>query len=193
MQFLTIFSKRKIIIIVLAFLVLVLAGGVIIIWQIIESKKESVGELTDEELILYRGKPSAVFELGQTAKVGQLEITAYDFKEGLYQTGELDENYRRITENYFGVQIKVFNPFSEKTEELLIGLIDNKGNRYKLAHMIGQLVPELKPFGWNMNIYPQTIHEGYIYFSNLDKETKNLQLIFAVASTKEKVAFKIKR
>lgn len=193
MQFLTIFSKRKIIIITLALLILALAGGVIIIWQMTESEKELIGELTEEELVLYQGKPSAIFELGQTARLGLLEITAYDFKEGSYQTGEIDENYRRITKKYFAVQIKVFNPSFDKTEELLIGLRDDKGKHYKLSPMIGSHISELKDYGRNPNIYPRIIQEGYIYFLDVEEKAKELQLIFAITSTKEKVAFKIQR
>ncbi len=81
--------EKKAIIIKVAVLLLLLVGIAVVVWQVIESKKFQ--GLTEKELILYKGKPSGVFELGQTAKLGSLEITAYDVKEGSYAKSKPSE------------------------------------------------------------------------------------------------------
>jgi len=129
----------------------------------------------------------------QTAKLGTLEINVYNVEESSYSALELDENYQRIIKRYLAVQIKVFNPSNDKTENLLIGLMDDRGNKYNLDPAVSSYVPDLKEFGRNMNIYPRIIQEGYIFFSNVDERATEVQLIFAVTSTKEKIAFKINR
>ena len=181
-------------IIVLMILILILSsvvGG--LIWRITTGKLAKKETQVTEEDILFKGKPTVVFEMGQIARLGSLEITVYNAKESSYLSLDLDENYQRITKSYLAVQIKVFNPSNDQTENLLIGLIDDRGNKYNLDPGVSSYIPDLREFGRNMNIYPRIIQEGYIFFSNLDEGGKEVQLIFAIASTKEKIAFKVER
>ena len=192
-QQLTILLKeRKTIVLVILVLSIATIG---LIWQ--SSLKEKEGEpsagLNDKDIVLFEGEPSAIFGTEQTAKLGTLEINVYDVEESSYSPLELDENYQRITKTYLAVQIKVFNPSYNKTENLLIGLTDDRGNRYNLDPEVSFYVPNLKEFGRNMTIYPRIIQEGYIFFTDVDENAKELQLIFAASSTKEKIAFKVER
>jgi len=166
-------------------------GG--LIWRLTTGKLAKKETQVTEEDILFKGKPTVVFEMGQIARLGSLEITVYNAKESSYLSLDLDENYQRITKSYLAVQIKVFNPSNDQTENLLIGLIDDRGNKYNLDPGVSSYIPDLREFGRNMNIYPRIIQEGYIFFSNLDEGGKEVQLIFAIASTKEKIAFKVER
>lgn len=189
---LTFFQRRKTIIFIILILGIVIIG---LIWQFAAKEKEGeiAVELVDKDAILFEGAPSVIFELGQTAKLGVLEIDAYNIKESSYLALELDENYQRITKRYLTVPIKVFNPSFDTTENLLIGLIDDKGNKYRPNFSIAHDIPELKDFTRNMMIFPRIIQEGYIFFTDVNKEAKKLQLIFALESTKEKIAFEFER
>ncbi len=194
-QLTTLLRKRKTIILVILVLGIVIIG---LIWQFGQlGMKEKEGKpsagLSDKDVILFEGEPSALFSMEQTAKLGTLEINVYNVEESSYSALELDENYQRIIKRYLAVQIKVFNPSNDKTENLLIGLMDDRGNKYNLDPAVSSYVPDLKEFGRNMNIYPRIIQEGYIFFSNVDERATEVQLIFAVTSTKEKIAFKINR
>jgi len=191
-QLTTLLRKRKTIVLVILVLSIAIIG---LIWQ--SGVKEKEGEpsagLSNKDVILFEGEPSALFSVEQTAKLGTLEINVYNVEESSYSALELDENYQRIIKRYLAVQIKVFNPSNDKTENLLIGLMDDRGNKYNLDPAVSSYVPDLKEFGRNMNIYPRIIQEGYIFFSNVDERATEVQLIFAVTSTKEKIAFKINR
>ena len=194
-QLTTLLRKRKTIILVILVLGIVIIG---LIWQFGQlGMKEKEGKpsagLSDKDVILFEGEPSALFSMEQTAKLGTLEINVYNVEESSYSALELDENYQRIIKSYLAVQIKVFNPSNDQTENLLIGLIDDRGNKYNLDPGVSSYIPDLREFGRNMNIYPRIIQEGYIFFSNLDEGGKEVQLIFAIASTKEKIAFKVER
>jgi len=112
-------------------------------------------------------------------------------EESSYSALELDENYQRISRRYLAFQIKVFNPSYDKTENLLIGLSDDHGNRYNPDPAVSLYVPDLKEFGRNMNIYPRIIQEGYVFFTDVDENAEKIQLIFALESTREKIAFEI--
>ena len=194
-QLTTLLRKRKTIVLVILVLGIVIIG---LIWQfgqlgIKEKEGEPSAGLSNKDVILFEGEPSALFSMEQTAKLGTLEINVYNVEESSYSALELDENYQRIIKRYLAVQIKVFNPSNDKTENLLIGLMDDRGNKYNLDPAVSSYVPDLKEFGRNMNIYPRIIQEGYIFFSNVDERATEVQLIFAVTSTKEKIAFKINR
>jgi len=194
-QLTTLLRKRKTIVLVILVLGIVIIG---LIWQfgqlgIKEKEGEPSAGLSNKDVILFEGEPSALFSVEQTAKLGTLEINVYNVEESSYSALELDENYQRIIKRYLAVQIKVFNPSNDKTENLLIGLMDDRGNKYNLDPAVSSYVPDLKEFGRNMNIYPRIIQEGYIFFSNVDERATEVQLIFAVTSTKEKIAFKINR
>jgi len=193
-QLTTLLRKRKTIVLVILVLGIVIIG---LIWQFGQlGMKEKEGEpsagLSNKDVILFEGEPSALFSVEQTAKLGTLEINVYNVEESSYSALELDENYQRIIKRYLAVQIKVFNPSNDKTENLLIGLMDDRGNKYNLDPAVSSYVPDLKEFGRNMNIYPRIIQEGYIFFSNVDERATEVQLIFAVTSTKEKITAKTK-
>ncbi len=190
MHFTTMLQKRKIIILGILVLGIFIIG---LVWQfgIKEKEGEFISGPSDKDAVLFEGKPSAVFEIGQTGRLGFLEITLFDFKESSYASSELDENYRRITKNYIAAQIKVFNSSQNQTENILIGLMDDRGNKYKPNYSVARNVPELKDFGRNMSIFSRIIQEGYIFFTDIDESAKTLQLIFALESTGEKIVFKI--
>ena len=189
-QFAILLKERKTIVLVILVLSIAIIG---LIWQ--SGVKEKEGEpsagLSDKDAILFEGEPSAVFGAEQTAKLGALEINVYDVEESSYSALELDENYQRISRRYLAVQIKVFNPSYDKTENLLIGLSDDHGNRYNSDPAVSLYVPDLKEFGRNMNIYPRIIQEGYVFFTDVDENAEKIQLIFALESTREKIAFEI--
>lgn len=140
-----------------------------------------------------KGEPSDMFQLGETAQLGSLQITTYDKKESFYSSLELDENYQRIRKKYLAINIKVFNPSMSETEQLIIRLKDARGQEYKVDHSVARYVPELKEFGRNMTIYPRIMQEGYVFFSGIDERAKKMQLIFTLEGKNEKVAFEVER
>jgi hypothetical protein len=166
------------------------------IWWFNSKEKKSESHIKTEiteDTILFEGQPSAVFQLGETGKLGLLEINATDKKESSYLSFELDQNNQRIIKKYLAIQIKVFNPSNTQVEYLLIGLMDDQGNTYKPDYNVRFFVRGLKDFGKNMTIYPRIIQEGYIFFTNINENARELQLIFAASSTQEKIAFKVER
>jgi len=197
-QLTTLLRKRKTIILVILVLGIVIIG---LIWQFGQlGMKEKEGKpsagLSDKDVILFEGEPSALFSMEQTAKLGTLEINVYNVEESSYSALELDENYQRIIKRYLALQIRVFNSSPGKTENILIGLMDDKGNRYKPNYSVAKDIfkdIKVKEFGRNMNIYARIIQEGYIFFIDVDEDAEKIQLIFALESTGEKIVFKIKR
>ena len=156
-------------------------------------KKEVVNLQGKEESILFEGKPSAVFKINEDASLSTLQINVFDIREASYLSLELDENSQRINKKYLAVPTKVFNSSMNTTEVLLIGLIDNHGNTYKVDQTASAYISDMKGFGRNMNIFPRIIQEGYLFFTDIDENAKKMQLIFAIESTKEKIAFEFNR
>ncbi len=184
--------KKKKIVVFIASIFILLVG--VLVWQfIIKDKGSDELELTGDDAILFGSEPSAFYGLGETANLGVLEINADDAREEFYSPLELDENYKRIVKNYFAVQVKVFNPAQQGTENILVGLVDEYGNIYKPDHSVSMYVPDLKDFGKNRSIFPRIIQEGYLFFTGVDENAKEVQLVFALESTGEKIAFKINK
>ncbi len=181
-------QKQKIFIFVAAILIII---GLIVVGKSFINP-EVVNKQTDDD-ILFGGKPTAIFNLGQTAKLGSLEITIDDKKESSYTSLELDENYQRTKIDYLAIRVKVFNPSPTQTENLLIGLIDNQKSKYKPSFSIAHDIAELKDFSRNTSIFPRIIQEGYLFFTNINKESGKMQLIFVIRSTQEKIAFEFER
>ena len=195
-QLTTLLRKRKTIVLVILVLGIVIIG---LIWQfgqlgIKEKEGEPSAGLSNKDVILFEGEPSALFSVEQTAKLGTLEINVYNVEESSYSALELDENYQRIIKRYLALQIRVFNSSPGKTENILIGLMDDRGNKYKPNYSVAKDIfkdIKVKEFGRNMNIYPRIIQEGYIFFTDVDENAEKIQLIFALESTGEKIVFEI--
>ena len=181
MNFVTLFQnkKEKIIIIGAMILILIVVG---LIWKF----KAGDSQNSSEDF-------ADVSAMGQTAKLGSLEISFYDFKEGDYETSKVDENLQRIREKYLAAQIKVFNPSSDQTENILIILMDDQGNEYKINHSVPLYVADLKNFGRNMAIYPRIMQDGFVFFTEISDQAKKFELIFTGVESGEKIAFKIER
>ncbi len=193
--FFPIIKKTKFSVLISSILILVIIISGIIWWLYFKEKKSEQENkpIITEESILFKGSPSAIFQLGETATLASLQITASDKKESSYLSSELDQNNRRIIKRYFAIKIKVFNPSQIQTEDLLIGLKDDQGNTYRPDYGVRFFVRNLKDFGKNMTIYPRIIQEGYIFFTDINENARELHLIFAASSTQEKIAFKVER
>lgn len=188
-------QTKLIVLIIIALTFCLVIGG--LIWQLWgrgwSEERVEMKNKADEENLLFKSDIVATAGIGQTAKLGSLEITFYNAKESSYQSLDLDVNHQRITKNYLAAQIKVFNPTNDRTENLLIGLTDERGNNYRLDPSVLSYTSDLKDFGQNMSIYPRIIQEGYVSFSGIDKDAKEMQLIFAGSSAKTRVVFKFER
>jgi hypothetical protein len=152
-------------------------------------KKEKIDIFTE----IKKGELVGTFGFNEKARLGDLEITLLNTKEGSFRTLELDKNNKRIVRNYFGIQAKVFNTGNITTEILFIGLKDEKSNKYELDHSVAFYVDGLKDFGISKQVFPRTIREGYLFFSDVSKEAKKLQLIFYSNVSKNKIVFEFER
>lgn len=188
-------QKQKLIIPVIIFLLL---ATLVILWQLgifgySDNNSGSNNKNINEMDVIFEGEPSYVFTTNQTGRLGSLQINFFDAKDVSYNSRELDENYQRIVKEYLAIQIKVFNSSFDETENLLIGLIDENGNKYLLDKTAYSNFPDMKGYGWNKNIFPRIIQEGYVFFEKINENSKNFQLIFALELTKEKIAFNFER
>ena len=165
-------------------------GGIIKAPSKIDEKNKIIEE---ENKLLFKGTPSQIGKAGETLSLGQLQFDFYNTKESSYLSSEIDAQQQKITKNYLAAQIQVFNSGSEKTEQLLIGLEDDKGNRYRPDFSAPYYIPDIRGFGQNMMIFPRIIQDGYIFFTGIDKDAKEFQLIFTTMTSGEKVAFKFER
>lgn len=143
--------------------------------------------------LLFKEQPIYVHQIGETAKIGSLEINLYNYKESSFQTLEVNKEYQRIEKKYIALQIRVFNISSDETENLSFGLLDDLGNQYLPDYSISSYVPDLKEFGRNMNIYPRIIQEGYIFFSDINEAANEIRLVFGIESPNERIDFSFKR
>lgn len=149
---------------------------------------------TQEEYnILFKGKPNLTVKMGETVNLGNLKIDFYNIKESSYLSFDKDQYQNRITVRYLAAQVSVQNLSGEKTENILIGLSDDQGKKYRLDYSVPFYVADTRDFGRNMFMYPRTITDGYIFFSNVDENAKNLELVVALTPSKEKAAFKFER
>jgi len=133
------------------------------------------------------------FKTGETARLGDLEVTLYNIKEGQIRTLELNDDGSRKMQSYFGAQVKVFNTGSTVTEYIAMGLEDDKGNQYEPDSSVGFYLDNIKDFGWAKDSYPRTIREGYLLFQAPDKSATKLQLTFFSDVSKKKIIFEIPR
>jgi hypothetical protein len=186
--------KKKLIALALAALV-VAVGVKVVVWPF--SKNDAVSQINaqakEEYNILFKGKPTITAKMGDTVNLGNLKIDFYNIKESSYLSFDKDQNQNRITVRYLAAQISVQNLSGEKSESILIGLTDDKGKNYRVDYAVPFYVFDTRDFGRNMVMFSRTITDGYIFFSNMDENAKNLELIIALTSSKEKVAFKFER
>ena len=187
--------SAKVRVAVLVGVVLVIGGVVFLTVKPFSKAGMSVADKIkiQEDNILFKGKSAVTAKMGETANLGSLKIDFYNVKEADYTTFELDKDQKRIIKKYFAAQINVFNTGSEKTENILIGLKDDRGNTYRLDYSVPFYIADTRDFGRNMMIFPRIMQDGYIFFSNVDEKAKDMELIFALTATKEKAVFKFEK
>ncbi len=186
--------KKKIIILA----VLVLAVGAVVLLTAKPFSKSNPKTAADrikaeESNILFKGKTNVTAKMGDSVNLGNLKVDFYNIKESSYLSFDKDSNQNRITVRYLAAQISVQNISGDKTENILIGLKDDKGNNYRLDFAVPFYVDDTRDFGRNMMMFPRTITDGYVFFSNVAEDAKNLELIVALSPSKEKAAFKFER
>lgn len=147
----------------------------------------------EESNILFKGKPNITAKIGDSVNLGNLKVDFYNIKESSYLSFDKDSNQNRITVRYLAAQISVQNLSGENTENILIGLSDDQGKKYRVDYAVPFYVDDTRDFGRNMFMYPRTITDGYVFFSNVDEKAKNMELIIALTPSKEKAAFKFER
>lgn len=129
---------------------------------------------------------------GTKAFLGEVQIEVFDKKEGEFKEPGAGQPIKK----FLAIKIKVFNPSSQKTEEILIGLEDEFHNRYRLDNSLALEYfqnPDLKSFGTNMKIFPRTIQEGYVFFKNINESSQNYNLIFVSRSEPKRIIYKIQK
>lgn len=148
---------------------------------------------TKEELfcILQKGTAVGAFEVGDTARLGGLQITLHEAGLGTYKSLELDANNQRIYKNYFSAGVRVYNTSYSATEEIIVGLEDDFGNQYIMDHSIASYLDGIEDFGWAKNVIPQTIREGHLLFPPIPDKAKKLKLTFMSEVSNEKIIFEV--
>lgn len=140
-----------------------------------------------------KGELAGAGKIGsKVSMAGDLEITLQSVAQGSYRPLELDEQGGRITKNYFGAQIMIYNKGQNK-ELLVFGLTDDEGGQYDRDKEAEFYVDGMKDFGPAKEIYPKTIREGYLVFSVPKKEGQKMQLVILSETTNKKVVFDIER
>lgn len=182
--------------IVSAVVVLAVAVGVkAIVWPFSKGGAQNPKDAAAQEEynILFKGKTTATAGMGKSINLGPLKLDFYNIRESSYLSFDKDENQNRITKRYLAAQVHVQNINGEKSESILIGLSDDQGKKYRMDYSVPFYIADMRDFGRNMVMYPRTITEGYIFFSDVDEKAKNLELIIALPSTKERAIFKFER
>jgi hypothetical protein len=122
------------------------------------------------------------------AKLGNLRINVTSIPNGIYHDRNPD-TLEGVEKSYYGFYVKVSNDFttptgiysSEENEIFTdIKLFDDLGNEYRPLPA-GNVIPDAQGVEGSMNIYPQTIREGYVIFSEIDEKASRLSLIFETA------------
>ncbi len=187
--------RKKIVFPVLA---VVIAGGLLFSYFNIFQNKEQKS-ITDKngKIDIFaeaaKGELVGTFAVGSVARLGELEVTLYNIRNGSFSTLELDKNNNRISKNYVAANLKVFNTGSMTTEILFIGLEDDKGNQYEMDKSASSYLNDIKDFSWAKESYPRTIREGYVTFTNINETVKKLKLIIFGNVSKKKIIFEFER
>jgi len=143
--------------------------------------------------ILKRGTLVNTFQVGDTARLGTLQITLYDAHDSTYKSLELDENNQRVYKDYFRARVRVYNTGYNSTEDIVMGLEDDLGNQYIMDHSFSSYLDGITDFGWARNVISQTLREGYLLFPPIHKEAHILQLTFMSQISNKKIIFEIER
>jgi len=190
-------SKRnKLIILALVF---VLVFGLEFSYSYLSrGKEEAIGDKPiDKKEAMFssieKAELAGTFAPSEVARVGSMEVTIYNVKEGSFTSFDRDENDNRIEKKYFAANIKVFNDSEVANDTLLIGLEDDAGNRYAIDNSIEFYVDNMKGFGPDENVYHRTIREGYLFYPAPPEAAKKLNLIFFSGITNKKIIFEIGR
>lgn len=121
-------------------------------------------------------------------KLGDLGINVTNIPKGIYYDRDPD-TLEKVEKSYYGFYVKVFNNFttpsgiySSEDREIFtsIKIVDDLGNGYQPLP-VGKIIPDAQGFEGGMSVYPQTIREGYVIFSEIDEKAGRLSLIFETA------------
>lgn len=147
-----------------------------------------------EELftILQKGNQTGTFKVGETAALGDLQITVFEANDGTYKSLDLDADNKRIYKNYFKARVRIFNP-GIRTDEIIVGLEDDLGNQYITDNSITIYLDGVPDFGWAKNVISQTLREGHLLFPPIPAEARKLKLTFMSEVSNEKIIFEIPR
>jgi len=141
-----------------------------------------------------KGTSIGTADVGSTAYLGDLEITVQNFNEGSYIDLAIDPvTGQRIQRGYGQARIKIFNTSSEDTDIIYFGMTDDLGNQYDHDSSVAAFVGGAKDFGRGRQMFPRTIREGSLLFSEIDENANSVQLIFYSDVRQDKVIFEIER
>lgn len=182
---------------VFVFLFIFLVGGGALYFFLPEGGLSSGSNKNGKVDIFSKGKLMGTYGLGDTAILGNLEITLHNTKEGSYKTFGQGASNSRISKTFFGANVKIFNtapgPGLENTEILFMGLKDDLGREYDRDRSIEFALGNIKDYGPDKNVWPRTIREGYLLFPGPPKESESLNLIIYSDVLKQKIIFDLVR
>jgi len=188
-------KKNKFVIPVTALVLVAIIAGIIYFSGgedqkvVVDNKNKKIDVFAEIE----KGELVGTFAVGETVRLGEMEITLQNVKRDSFRTLELDSDGNRINKNYVGANLKVFNTSNITTEYIFIGLEDDKGNQYEMDKGAGSYIDGIKDFGWATDSYPRTIREGYALFTSVDQIATNLKLIIFSNISKKKIIFEFER
>lgn len=189
-------DRKKTLLIAAAAVLIIIIGAVAVLYFYNPPSKSKTAKGQPKPDIfsdIKKAELVGTFKINETARLGDLEITLYNIKEGQVRTLELNADGSRKMKAYFGAQVKVFNTSSTVTEYIAMGLEDDKGNQYEPDSSVAFYLDNIKDFGWAKDSYPRTIREGYLLFQAPAADAKKLQLIFLSNVSKKKIIFEIPR
>ncbi len=131
--------------------------------------------------------------VGQTVWLGNLRVTLFDARDGSYRPLELDDRGQRITREYFGADIEVYNSDLNTTDFLIYGLTDDIGNEYERDFDVDFYLDDIQDLGVAKNYIPQTLRRGFLLFPPINKEAKKIELTVFSEVQNKKIIFEIPR
>ena len=172
-------------------------GGIILVILIVsfmltrsywpkEEEKPPPQSLTSVQSTWSSSTQKLMGELKEGRDLEGLKIGLKEYQADSYNTfKQVGETFERADVNYYKVYVKVYNPSGEEKKTFSkIFLKDDLGNEYQpsIEILFGMRRQNIREFGMDMTIYPRTIREGYIFFPEIAKEAKKLNLVFELES-----------
>ena len=137
--------------------------------------------------------------LSRTLKIEKLTIKIENITKEVHGDWDYDLS-EKVDKTYYIFYMNIFNNFSKESgiysfedrTVFTLNLIDNLGNVYEPINAKKSPV-EIKgmDFSKDMSIHPQTMKEGYLVFSEIEKEAKELKLIFNTEEGKAVFEFNV--